>query len=108
MIEKIDWRNIKTPKKIKELLSKNVVKKIIGKKRTKKDYILVNRTNSRTKGEHRLIWEEKYGKIPEGFLIHHKNWIKYDNRIENLQIVHKSEHLGIHSGIRRSFQNVFN
>ncbi len=45
---------------------------------------------------HRLLWEETYGDIPEGMIIHHKNEDKKDNRIENLQMVSKSQHTLIH------------
>jgi hypothetical protein len=47
--------------------------------------------------EHIIIWENHYGKIPEGYQIHHKNGIKNDNRIENLQLVSYLEHKQFHS-----------
>lgn len=34
--------------------------------------------------EHRLIWEKERGPIPDGFVVHHLNGDKIDNRIENL------------------------
>lgn len=36
---------------------------------------------------HRVIWEEHYGKIPEGKFIDHINHKRDDNRIENLQLL---------------------
>lgn len=50
------------------------------------------------KGEnlHRLIWESYYGEIPDGFVIHHKNGIKTDNRISNLEMVEDSKHRSFH------------
>ena len=34
---------------------------------------------------HRLIWEDWYDKpVPEGYVIHHLNHNKVDNRIQNL------------------------
>lgn len=48
--------------------------------------------------EHRYVWIKHNGPIPEGMLIHHKNNIKTDNRISNLQIVTPKEHRRIHSG----------
>lgn len=47
---------------------------------------------------HRLIWEEHYQKsIPKDYVIHHINFNKKDNRIQNLQCVHKNTHLQFHN-----------
>lgn len=40
---------------------------------------------------HRLIWETFKGPIPEGMVINHKNGIKTDIRLENLEVVTHSE-----------------
>lgn len=40
---------------------------------------------------HRMIWQHVNGQIPDGMEINHKNGIKTDNRIENLELVTKSE-----------------
>lgn len=40
---------------------------------------------------HRLLWESVHGPIPDGLQINHKNGIKHDNRIENLELVTPSE-----------------
>jgi len=43
--------------------------------------------------EHHLVWEKENGKLlPNGWVIHHINGIKNDNRIENLAAMPKSEH----------------
>lgn len=42
--------------------------------------------------EHRLIWEQINGPIPQGWEIHHLNGVKDDNRIENLQALPCREH----------------
>ena len=40
---------------------------------------------------HRLMWEAFVGPIPEGMQINHKNGVKSDNRLENLEVVTPSE-----------------
>lgn len=52
---------------------------------------------------HRLIYENTYGEIPKGYVIHHINENKLDNSISNLEAItresHNSHH---HKGIPRS------
>jgi len=44
--------------------------------------------------EHILIWEETYGKpLPKGWIVHHYNGIKTDNRSQNLVAMKRSEHI---------------
>lgn len=43
--------------------------------------------------EHRLIWEDAFGSLPQGSYLHHANADKSDNRINNLILVaSNSEH----------------
>lgn len=50
--------------------------------------------------EHRVIAEWASGrKIKKDEHVHHKNFIKHDNRPENLQIMNAKEHLAYHSRI---------
>lgn len=55
-----------------------------------KGYRVINR-NQKHWMAHRLIWEAVNGPIPDGLQINHKNGIKHDNRIENLELVTQSE-----------------
>ena len=41
----------------------------------------------KTYTSHRFIWETIRGVIPEGYEINHKNKIKTDNRIKNLELM---------------------
>lgn len=36
--------------------------------------------------QHRTYWEEAYGPLLEGQNIHHKNGVRSDNRLENLEL----------------------
>lgn len=47
--------------------------------------------------EHRLVWESNFGKIPNGYEVHHKDGNKLNNNIENLELVKKGEHQHIHA-----------
>lgn len=46
--------------------------------------------------EHRRIWEDAHGPIPEGFIVHHVNHDPLDNRIENLQLMRRGDHARHH------------
>ena len=46
--------------------------------------------------EHRRVWEDANGPIPDGHVIHHVNEDGADNRIENLQLMRAGDHVSHH------------
>ena len=59
-------------------------------------YKEVRHPDGRRQQEHRFIWEQAHGPLPNGFVLHHKNGIRHDNRLENLQLMTRSEHSLLH------------
>jgi len=50
--------------------------------------------------EHVLVWEETNKKpLPDGWIVHHMNGIKNDNRPENLTAMVRKDHSKLHLGI---------
>lgn len=45
---------------------------------------------------HRLVLHDAGIAIPDGWNVHHKNGNKQDNRLENLEVLPKSEHHRLH------------
>jgi len=54
-------------------------------------YTLSAYNSRRDFAAHRLVWEAFNGPIPEGMQINHKNGVKTDNRIQNLEVCTQSE-----------------
>jgi len=50
------------------------------------EYRMNNNGDTKLDYQHRVKWELRYGKIPEGYEIHHINGNKKDNRISELKI----------------------
>jgi len=83
---------------------------IPGRKIDKDGYVLIRKRdhkNCDSSGyvrEHRLVMEACLGRLLEPHeLVHHKNEIRDDNRIENLEVMSLSEHIRHHNkGIPKS------
>ena len=46
---------------------------------------------------HRYVWEYYNGKIPEGYEVHHKDFNRANNDINNLQLLTIAEHRKLHA-----------
>lgn len=64
--------------------------------------------DGRIVGVHILVWEEHYGKVPDGYIVHHKDENKNNYLIENLELLSKAEHMRKHQKLgtyKRGKQN---
>ena len=80
---------IKTPPEIRKILNE-----LVKNDQEKDDRYIYLR--DKKDFEHRIIWEKEHGNIPIGMVIHHKNFNKKDNRIENLECLSFKEHMFKH------------
>lgn len=57
-------------------------------------YVLTKREGKKHRyhGEHIVLWEQANGSLPEGWVIHHLNGIRDDNRLENLVAMPRKRH----------------
>ena len=51
--------------------------------------------------QHILTWIKFYGEIPEGCVIHHKDFDRQNNSIENLEMMTKKAHDKLHWNLRK-------
>lgn len=49
--------------------------------------------------EHRVVWEQAFGQIPHAWVVHHINFIKQDNRLDNLVALPDKVHTQIHNAM---------
>lgn len=48
------------------------------------------------KREHVVVWEEAHGPVPHGYLVHHRNEDRADNRLRNLKLMTRAAHTRLH------------
>lgn len=77
-----------------------------GRKKNSKGYIQIFMDDVKKYVlEHRKIWVESNGLIPHGYVIHHINGIKDDNRLENLECLSKYEHDKMNQSLKSNHWN---
>lgn len=64
-------------------------------------YICLTRGINANRGEHDIIIENHIKrKLNKNEVVHHKNFDRSDNRLENLELMSRSEHTTLHTAIR--------
>jgi hypothetical protein len=69
----------------------------VGHERVSNGHMQVKCADGKFRYRARVLWEEANGPIPPGRLIHHINEDPFDDRLDNFQLVTRSEHMRIHS-----------
>lgn len=65
-----------------------------------KDGYKIIQISGRKYREHRYVWLQAYGSIPKGYIVHHRNGIKLDNTLKNLQLMTRTEHQKYHLSLK--------
>jgi hypothetical protein len=68
-------------------------KKFYRLKKNKKGYPLTKKKSAM----HSKVAENRYGKLPEGFVVHHIDGDKNNFRKKNLIVLHRKDHYRVHA-----------
>ncbi len=71
-------------------------RKFVGSTRISNGHTQIKCEDGKWRYRARVVWEQANGPIPRGRLIHHTNGDPHDDRLENLQMVTRKEHMRIH------------
>lgn len=55
---------------------------------------------------HKYVWELQNGPVPDGHCIHHIDHNKANNDINNLQLMHKSDHVKHHKSTKQCYTGI--
>ena len=108
--KKLQWNLMTTEKRQKQIenahkkIKENSIKKFKTnptRRISKRGYWMIYVPDRGNIKEHHYVWEQFKGNIPEGYVIHHINHDRLDNRIENLQMMTNGEHTRLHHQLRK-------
>jgi hypothetical protein len=96
------------PRKITEAAHEAVRRKsreayeagVINRRVSKRGYVMRYVPMSGWVNEHRWVYEQARGPIPDGMHVHHKDGDRFNNAIENLDLVSPSDHARLHDNHR--------
>jgi hypothetical protein len=59
-------------------------------------YVVITLPDNTKTPAHIFVWESEYGKVPEGYHVHHRNGRRADNRLINLALMTSDDHISLH------------
>ena len=66
-------------------------------------YVQLSKITNGERWEHRAVYAGHHGAIPKGMQVHHRNGVKNDNRIDNLELVTPSQNMQKSDRMRKGY-----